>query len=72
MKPTHAEKLSHAIAYLRSKGRYVLDAGSTRPAWGTPHEVPTAPNAAMLARETQADRRRVASGWLHRIMEATK
>lgn len=55
---TRAEKLAKAIAFLRTRGRYVLDAGSPKPRWGKAHEVPAAPNAAMLAREMNADRRR--------------
>ena len=33
---SRAEKIAAAIGYLRSRGRYVLDAGSRRPSWGVP------------------------------------
>ena len=36
---TRAEKLAKAIAWLRSRNRYVLDRGSERPKWGVPGEM---------------------------------
>jgi len=37
---TQAEKLAHAIGWLRNRGRYVLDQGSVKPAWGVPGSAP--------------------------------
>ena len=37
---TRAEKLVAAVAWLRSRGRYVLDQGSRQPKWGVPGEPP--------------------------------
>lgn len=37
---SRAEKLAAAIGYLRGRNRYVLDAGSRRPAWGVPGDPP--------------------------------
>ena len=36
---TQAEKLLRAKAWLRSRNRYILDAGSRRPSWGIPGAV---------------------------------
>ena len=39
---SRAEKIAKAIAFLRSRNRYVLDIGSEKPKWGHPGEPPRA------------------------------
>lgn len=53
---SRAEKLAHAVAWLRSRNRYVLDVGSRRPAWGVPYSVPQ--ESALMKVVMEADRRR--------------
>ena len=53
-----ADKLSRAKSYLQRRGIYILDHGTPKPKWGDAHNMPPVPNAAMLEREMNADRRR--------------
>ena len=54
---SRAEKLVKAIAWLRARRRYVLDRGTPRPKWGTPHQLP-AEDRRLLDAVCEADRRR--------------
>lgn len=53
---SRAEKLANAIAFLRARNRYVLDAHSRRPAWGIPFSLPE--ESALMKAVMEADRRR--------------
>ena len=54
---SRAEKLVKAIAWLRGRRRYVLDPGTPRPKWGTPHQLP-AEDRRLLGEVNESDRRR--------------
>ncbi len=54
---SRAEKLAKAIAYLRQRGKYVLDIGSAKPRWGVCGELPERPNP-LLTKIEEMDRRR--------------
>ncbi len=53
---TRAEKLANAIGWLRSRGRYVLDRGSSKPAWGLAHQPQE--ESALMRKVMEMDRRR--------------
>ena len=52
---SRAEKLANAIAYLRSRNRYILD-GATKPDWGIPYAQPE--ESPLMKAVMEADRRR--------------
>lgn len=54
-KLSHAEKLASAIAYLRSRNRYILDR-TAKPAWGIPYAQPE--ESPLMKAVMEADRRR--------------
>ena len=55
-KLSRAEKLANAIAWLRARNRYVMDANSRRPSWGIPFDAQ--PETPLMRAVMDADRRR--------------
>ena len=55
---TRAEKLARAKAWLQSRGRYILDRGTPKPAWGIAGEIPPEASAELARYETETDRNR--------------